>query len=316
MEFNEKEYIWAERFRPKKIDDCVLSPELKEIFHGIVKSGKCPTLMLCGGPGVGKTTVAEALANELGADFLYINASSETSVDVIRTKVLSFASTVSFSDTSKITLLDEFDGMSQKAMESLKGFIEEFSGNHSFIFTTNNKHKIIEPIHSRSQVIDFNVKASDKTKLAASFFKRVIQILDHEKIEYEKPVIAEIIQDFFPDFRHCLNYLQKCSAKGKIGADSLSHFSSESFNALITALKDKKFNDMRKWVAQNGDIDSVKIFREFYDKASEKMQASSIPALIMHLGEYQYKHAFVADPEINMAAFLTEVMLDSSINWK
>lgn len=316
MNINTDEFVWVQKYRPSTINEIILTDSLKKIFNGIVKEGKCPNLLLSGTSGVGKTTVAYALAKELNADLMYINASSESSIDVIRTKVLQFASTISFSGGSKITLLDEFDGMSPNAMNALKGFLEEFSSNHSFIFTSNSLHKIIEPLQSRCQVIDFGVSNADKAKLAAQFFKRVTQILEYEKIEYEKPIVAEIVQEFFPDFRKCLNALQKYSQSGKIDSGILSSFSSDNFNVLIKSLKDKKFTDMRRWLVQNNDIDPNKLFREFYDTASDKMEAKSIPALILHLGEYQYKSAFSLDQEINTAAFLTEVMTDPMIVWK
>lgn len=318
MQSNLDQYVWTEKYRPNTIDDCILPSNIKDAVKGYVKDGRCPTLLFSGGAGIGKTTLAKALSNDLGADFMYINASMERGIDTIRTQIMQFASTVSFSDSKKITLLDEADSLTPEAQKSLRAFIEEFSSNHSIIMTCNFKHKLIEPLHSRSHVIDFKITNSDKPKLAAQFFKRVSHILDAEKVTYDKQVVASVVQEFFPDFRRCLNELQKFAkqSNGNIDSSILVLFSTENFDSLIKTLKDKKFNEMRRWLVQNADMDQHRLFREFYVSASEKMQPKSIPALILLLGEYQYKSSFVVDQEINTAAFLTELMTDTSIEWK
>ncbi len=315
MEKNPNQFVWTEAYRPTKIADCILSKSIKDAAEGYVKQGRCPTLILSGTAGVGKTTLARCIANELDADFMVINASMESGIDTIRTKIASFASTVSFTDSKKITLLDEADGLTPAAQASLRAFIEEFSNNHSLILTCNFVHKLIEPLHSRASVIDFKIPRAEKASLASHFFKRVLMILDQEQVEYEKKVVAEVVNHYFPDFRRCLNELQKYSVSGKIDSGILANFSDESFNELIAALKGKKFNDMRKWVAQS-DMDSTRLFRELYHKASEKLEPKSIPPLILLIGQYQYQSAFVADQEINTAAFLTEVLLSQDIIWK
>ena len=308
--------IWAEKFRPKTIDECVLPESIKGLAKGLVASGNLPSLLFTGSAGVGKTTLAYAIANELGADFMKINASSEGNVDLIRTRLSQFASTVSFTDSKKITLLDEADGLTTVAQQALRGFIEEHSTNHSIIFTCNFVSKLIEPIRSRCKVIDFKISPVDKTKLAAQFCKRVYKILDAEGVKYQPQVVAELVLKKFPDFRSVLNELQGYSAGGSIDAGILLDLSDAIFDVLITALKNKKFNDMRKWVGEHSYIDSTELFKTFYDKASSKMQSKSLPETILLLGEYSYRSGFVANQEINTAAFLTALMLSDNIEWK
>ncbi len=313
---NPEHYLWVEKYRPNIIDDCVLPEKIKSEFKGFVKQGRIPTLLLSGGPGSGKTTAARCLANEVDADFMVLNASMEGGIDVIRTKILQFASTVSFGSNKKITLLDESDFLSGNVQGALRNFIEQFSDNHSIIFTANYKNKITDALQSRSHVIDFKIPVKEKATLASQFFKRVLFILNEEKIEFDKKVVAEVVNHYFPDFRRCLNELQKHSAGGAIDSSILTEFSDATFGELIESLKAKKFNNMRKWVGNHSDVEPSQLFRMFYDYANEKVDAKSIPALVLLLGEYQYKASFVVDQEINLAAFLTEVMLSPNIQFK
>ncbi len=309
------QFLWVEKYRPQTIEDCVLPEGIKKAVSGYVEQGRIPTLLFSGGAGMGKTTLAKALCNEVGADWMIINASSENSVDTVRTKIQQFASTVSFSDSKKVTILDEADGITQQGQAALRNFIEEFSHNHSIIMTCNFKNRIIEPLHSRSQVIDFKIPASEKPKMAAQFFKRATDILKKEGVEFDKQVVAELINKHFPDFRRCLNELQRYASGGKIDAGILVDFTEDSFNELVKNVRDKKFNEVRKWVAQNSDSDPGRVFRTFYDKASEKCQPSGVPELIMLINQYQVQASQVQDQEINTAAFFTELML-SGIQWK
>lgn len=308
--------IWAEKYRPRTIEECILPESIKAQARGLVESNNFTSLMFTGTAGVGKTTLARAIANEIGADFMQINASSEGNIDYIRNELSRFSKTVSMTGDKKITLLDEADGLTAVAQQALRGFMEETSHNHAIIFTCNYSAKIIEPIKSRCSVIDFKFPKTDKTLLATQFAKRVLSILDTEKVEYDKRSVLELIMKKFPDFRSVLNTLQGYSAGGKIDAGVLLDMSDEVVMVLINALKEKKFNDVRKWVAENSDIESVQMFREFYDRASMLLQPKSIPELILLLGEYSYKDAFVIDKEINRMAFLTSILLSDTILWK
>lgn len=309
-------HILSEKYRPITVDECILPESTKEQVKGMIAAGNLPSLMFIGSPGSGKTTLARAIANELGADILFINASLENGVDRIRTKVMQFASTVSFTDAKKITVLDEADGLTPEAQKSLRGFIEEFSGNHSFIFTGNFGNKIIEPIRSRCKIVDFKISAKDKPLIAAKFIKRLFAILEKEKIEYDKEAVVALVMKKFPDYRSILNEIQGYAAGGKVDAGILTNMTEDSFNALISALKNKKFGDMRKWVAENSDIESSDMFRMFYDAASEKLEPKSIPELLLTLGEFSYKDYFCADSELNRAAFLTTLIMSTGIHWK
>jgi DNA polymerase III delta prime subunit len=308
--------IWVERYRPKTVSECILPEALRNEALGFVKQGHFPNMLFTGTAGIGKTTLAKAMCNEIGADLLIINASSENGIDTIRTKIAQFASTVSFSDSKKVTLLDEADYLTAQAQAALRNFIEEFAGNHSMILTCNFKNKIIEPLHSRSAVFDFKIPTSERAELMAAFFKRTTEILSNEGVEFDKKVVAEVVKKHFPDFRRCLNELQRYSAAGKIDSGILLNFSTEAFSSLMKSLKDKKYGEVRKWVAQNSDMDTSMLFRSFYDLATEKMMPKSLPSLVLILADYQYKAAFVADQEINTMAALTEVMLNQGIEWK
>ena len=303
------EYLWVEKYRPQKIDECILPKEIKDTFKQFIDSGELPNFLFSGGPGIGKTTVAKALCNEVGAEFLLINGSEEGNIDTLRTKIKSFASTISLTDSKKVVILDEADYLNPNSTQpALRAFIEEFSNNCRFIFTCNYKNRIIEPLHSRCAVVDFKIENKDKQEIAASFFKRLATILEQEQIQYDPKPIVELITKHFPDWRRVINELQRYSVTGKIDSGILLNLTEESFKQLIQNLKDKNFTDVRKWVAKNGDSDSINIFRQLYDTASTNIEPGSIPQLVLILSDYQYKAAFVADHELNMMAALTEIM--------
>lgn len=308
--------VLSETYRPKTVDECVLPSSTKEMVKGLIKEGNLPSLLFLGGAGVGKTTLARAIANELNADVLFINASMTNGVDNIRTTVMQFASTVSLTSSKKITILDESDGLSITSQQALRGFIEEFGKNHSIIFTANFGNKIIDPIKSRCKIVDFKISAKEKPGIAAKFIKRIFTILTKEGIEYDQDAVAALVMKKFPDFRSILNEIQGYAAGGKIDAGILANLSEDSFNQLILALKGKKFNDVRKWVAEHSDMESDELFRLFYATANEKLEAKSIPEVVLALGEFSYKDYFCADNEINRMAFLTTLLLSPTVIWK
>ena len=308
---NRENYIWCERYRPSKIEDCVLSKATKETFNQYVESGKIPSLLFCGSAGTGKTTSARALCNEIGADWIIINCSDERGIDILRNKVKQFASTVSFSDSKKVIICDEADYLTGDAQAAFRGIIEEFSNHCSFIFTCNFKNKIISAIHSRCAVFEFKIPNAEKPDVAKQLFKRMCWILEQENITFDKKVVAELVQKHFPDFRKTLNELQRYSLSGTIDAGILSD-SNDAYTTVITALKAKKYSDIRKWVAQNTDVDSQKILRDIYDILVEKVEPKCIPGMVLVVAEYSYRAAFVADPEINTMACLTQIMMDIS----
>jgi len=312
IENDENEFLWVEKYRPKKIDDCVLPESIKNTFKDYIKQGQLPTFLLSGTAGVGKTTVARALCEEVGADYIFINGSDEgRSIDVLRTTIKSFASTISLTDSKKMIIIDEADYMNNISIQpALRSFIEEFSNNCRFIFTCNYANRIIEPLRSRCSIIDFKIENKDKLKLITEFFKRVTEILSNEGIEYDKKVVAEVISKHFPDYRRVLNELQRYSVSGKIDSGILVNVSEETYKQLVGLLKDKNFTEVRKWVGKNSDTDSIALFRNLYDSSSVSMEPSSIPELVLILAGYQYKSAFVADHEINTMACLTEIMRD------
>ena len=302
-------FLWVEKYRPQKIDECVLPESLKKTFHEYIAQGELPTFLFCGTAGVGKTTVAKALCNEIGAEFLFINGSEESGIDVLRTKIKSFASSVSLTDAKKVVILDEADYLNPNSTQpALRAFIEEFSANCRFIFTCNFKNRIIEPLHSRCAVIDFKIDNKDKQETMAAFFKRAVQILKQENIEFDQKVVAEVVAKHFPDYRRVLNELQRYSVSGKIDTGILVNVGEESYKELMKNLREMNFTEVRKWVGKNSDMDSVALFRELYDNASALLEPQSIPQLVITLAEYQYKAAFVADHELNTMAALTEVM--------
>lgn len=305
------EFIWTEKYRPQAIDECVLPSEIKQVFKDYIAQGNLPNFLLTGTAGIGKTTVAKALCNEIGAEYLFINGSDEgRSIDILRTTIRGFASTVSLTDSKKVVIIDEADYMNAQTIQpALRSFIEEFSANCRFIFTCNFKNRIIEPLHSRCAVIDFTINSKDKPELAGTFFKRAINILKQEGIEYDPKVVAELVTKHFPDFRRVLNELQRYSVSGKIDSGILVNINKESFKDLIRNLKDKNFTEVRKWVAKNSDGEPSFIFRELYDNASENLVPSTIPQLVLIIAEYQYRNAFIADAEINLMAAMTEIMI-------
>jgi DNA polymerase III delta prime subunit len=306
-----EQFLWVERYRPHTIDECILPTFLKNTFNEIATQDKIPNLLLSGGPGVGKTTVAKALCDMTEADYIVVNGSEESGIDVLRTKIKQFASTVSFTDSRKMVILDEADYLNpQSTQPAMRGFIEEFAGNCGFIFTCNYKNRIIEPIHSRCSVVDFKIVNSDKAQLASQFMTRVNAILDKEEISYDKKVVAELIMKHFPDFRRVLNELQRYSTSGTIDTGVLSQIADINLKELMAALKNKNFKDMRAWVALNVDNDPQKIYRKIYDTLYDYLKPTAIPQTVITLADYQYKSAFAADQELNLVACLTELMVE------
>jgi DNA polymerase III delta prime subunit len=309
IESRDNLFLWVEKYRPQKIDECVLPEALKKTFHEYISQGELPTFLFCGSAGVGKTTVAKALCNEISAEYLFINGSEESGIDVLRTKIKSFASSVSLTDAKKVVILDEADYLNPNSTQpALRAFIEEFSANCRFIFTCNYKNRIIEPLHSRCAVIDFKIDNKDKQETMAAFFKRAVQILKQENIEFDSKVVAEVVAKHFPDYRRVLNELQRYSVSGKIDTGILVNVGEESYKELMKNLRDMNFTEVRKWVGKNSDMDSVGLFRELYDNASTLLEPQSIPQMVITLADYQYKAAFVADHELNTMAALTEIM--------
>jgi len=300
--------VFAEHYRPKTIDDCILPSATKQMIKNAVSSGSVPHFLFAGTAGIGKTSLARSICNELNADLLYINASLETSIDVIRTKIIGFSSSVSLSDSFKIILLDEAEGLSPQASNSLKAIFEEFP-NVRYILTTNNLAKVIDPIKSRCVVIDFKIDAAEKPALALQMFKRVSSILKERNIEFDKKVVADVVNKFFPDFRRTLNEIQRYSTGGKIDSGILLSHSKTSYRDLIKLLTEKDFKGMRQWVGENADSDPAALFKDFYDNAYEYFEPQTIPNVILLLSDYQFKAIHAVDPSINLAAFLVEIMM-------
>lgn len=309
-----EQILWTEKYRPKTVEDCILPDTIKASFQEHVKSGHIPNLLLSGSAGVGKTTIAKALCNEVGCDFLVINGSDERGIATMQNTVKNYATSVSLSGGRKVIIIDEADNLTNDAQKALRGMIEEVASNCSFIFTCNFKNKILSPIHSRCAVIDFRIQNGQKAKMATAFFKRVEWILEQENITYDKEVIAELIKKHFPDNRRILNELQRYSIAGTIDKGILTSSLDISINDLIKTLKDKDFSTMRKWVTQNLDNEPSILYRKIYDNLYEFLKPNSIPNAVLILARYQYQASFVADQEINLVACLTEFMVE--LEWK
>jgi len=312
---NEREFLWVEKFRPRTIDECILPKELKKIFNEIVSSGEMHNMLLTGTPGLGKTTVAKALCNMLDLDFMLINGSEEGGIDVLRNKIKQFASSVSLNGNYKVVILDEADYLNPSSTQpALRGFIEEFSNNCRFILTCNFKNRIIEPLHSRLAVIEFNTIKKDLASLASQFMERMKFILENEGVKYSEKVLAEIIIKYAPDWRRIIGECQRHVTNKELNPLSLVGQSYLGLAELVQYLKKKYFKSIRSWAANNTSLDGVVVFRRIYDAMNEVMQPNSIPGAVLVLADYSYKAAFVADKELNMVACLTELM--GSVEWK
>ena len=302
-------YLWVEKYRPTTVDDCILPSELKTTFLEFVKDKHIPNLILSGGPGIGKTTIAKAMLDEIGSTSMMINGSEESGIDVLRTKIKNFASTVSLEGGRKYIILDEADYLNpQSTQPALRGFMEEFHKNCGFIITCNYKNRLIEPLHSRCSVIDFVIPKAQKPDLARNFFNRIRKILQEESVKYDDKVVAELLNKYFPDWRRVLNELQRYSVSGQIDSGILVNLSEVSINELMQALKRQEFTVVRKWIVNNLDNDPIRIYRIVYDSLYDCLDHSTIPHAVLVLAEYSYKSAFVADQEINMLACMTELM--------
>ena len=309
------EFLWVEKYRPSKIDECVLPTSLKKVFNEMVSTEQLPNMLFSGTAGVGKTTVAKALCNELGLDYIIINGSEEGNIDTLRGKIKQFASSVSLQGGYKVVILDEADYLNpQSTQPALRGFIEEFSNNCRFIMTCNFKNRIIEPLHSRCSVYEFAIPNDQKPAIAGMFFKRLMDILTAENVAFDKAVLAQLVERYFPDWRRVLNECQRYSVSGSIDAGVLVNLGDNNVKSLMEKLKGKDFKGMRQWVVNNIDTEPQAIFRAVYDKMADNLQPQSIPQVVLILADYQYKNAFVADHEMNVVACMTEIM--AGAEWK
>jgi DNA polymerase III delta prime subunit len=305
------EFLWVEKYRPVTIADTILPDNLKQTFQEFVNQGNIPNLLLSGSAGCGKTTVARAMLEELGCDYIVINGSLNGNIDTLRNEIMQFASSVSLMGGRKYVILDEADYLNPNSTQpALRNFMEEFSRNCGFILTCNFKNRIIDPLQSRCSVVEFKIKKTDLPALASQMMKRLCYILDTESVVYDKAVLAELIKKHYPDWRRVINELQRYSATGKIDSGLLANITESSYKDLIRFLKEKDFTNTRKWVAENIDTDATAIFRTLYDTASMYVSKNSVPGLVLILAKYQYQAAFVADHEINLMACLTEMMIE------
>lgn len=307
-----EEFLWVEKYRPKKIEDTILPAELKATFQQFVNQENIPNLLLNGPAGCGKTTVARAMLEELGCDYIVINGSMNGNIDTLRNEIKNFASAVSLAGGRKYVILDEADYLNANSTQpALRNFMEEYSKNCGFILTCNFKNRIIDPLHSRCTVIDFKIKKSELPTLATQMMKRLIGILGAENIEYDKAVVAEVLKKHFPDWRRVINELQRYSATGKIDSGILVNLQEVSLKELMSLLKNRDFTNMRKWVAENTDNDADVIYRKIYDQVANYVSKETVPLIVLLIGKYQYQHAFAADAEINLVCCLTEIMMEA-----
>lgn len=311
LDIKTDELLWVQKYRPQRVADAILPETTKKSFQKFVDDVNIPNLLLTGSPGTGKTTVAKAMLEELGCDYIIINAALNRGIDVVRSEISTFASSISLSGGRKYIILDESDYLTPDAQASMRNLIETFSKNCGFIFTCNFKNRIISPLRSRLSEVDFSIEKTEKPKLAAQFFKRTLAILKNEEVEFDPKVVAKVIEKHFPDFRRILNELQKYAGNGTIDEGIFADFKQESLDTLFDLLKSKNFTEMRKWSADNSDQDANELFRKIYDMATDKIELKSMPAFVVTLADYMYKSSFVADQEINLVAFLTEIMMEA-----
>jgi DNA polymerase III delta prime subunit len=304
----QEEFLWVEKYRPRTIAETILPEKLKQTFQTFVDQKNIPNLLLTGTAGVGKTTVARALLEQLGCDYIIINSSLEGNIDTLRTKIADFASSVSFAGGRKYVILDEADYLTNATQPALRNFMEEFSSNCGFILTCNFKNKIIAPLHSRCSVVDFKLNKEDRVTIAGLFMRRIQNILKQENVKYDTAVVAEVVKQHFPDWRRVLNELQRYAASGSIDTGILANSSDSSVELLVGFIKDKNYTAIRKWIGENPDVSADDIFSRFYEVATAKVIKEDIPNLIIILAEYQYKNAFVSNPDINLAACMAEIM--------